>query len=82
MEVLLLSLPSFLALLFSTFSHLSAFQGLSECARGPTLLDLTDIYESTVEEISIFLLISSIGSVSGCFASKKYTHIFYAVFQQ
>eukprot|EP00095_Tigriopus_kingsejongensis_P006320 maker-scaffold61_size441589-snap-gene-3.36 protein:Tk06320 transcript:maker-scaffold61_size441589-snap-gene-3.36-mRNA-1 annotation:"hypothetical protein LOTGIDRAFT_237460" len=41
--------------------------GLYEGARGPTLLDLTEIYQTDVETISFMFLISSVGSLIGAF---------------
>ena len=46
------------------------FQGITEGAKGPTLLDLTDLYSTSVEEISYSFMVFSTGSVVGSFFSK------------
>ncbi len=45
-------------------------QGVCEAGRGPTLLDLTEIYDTSVDVISMLFLIGSVGSLFGAFMSK------------
>ena len=43
---------------------------MGEGARGPTILDTTDIYGTNVKTISFMFMISSIGSLVGAFFSE------------
>ena len=56
-------------LLLRTILLLSAFLalGINDALRGPTLLDLRDLVNAKISEISFIFMISSIGSLIGCF---------------
>jgi len=43
------------------------FLGLTDAVKGPTLLDLKDLYNVTLGEISFIILLGSIGGLVGCF---------------
>ena len=43
-----------------------------DVSKGPTLIDLAEVYDTTLKLISVVFLTSSIGSVVGAFFSKKY----------
>jgi len=56
-------------LLLRTVLLLNAFLslGINDAIRGPTLLDLKDLVEAKISEISFIFMLSSIGSLIGCF---------------
>lgn len=56
-------------LLLRTILLLNAYLalGMNEAVRGPTLLDLKDLVDAKISEISFIFMLSSIGSLTGCF---------------
>ena len=56
-------------LLLRTVLLLNAFLslGINDAIRGPTLLDLKDLVGAKISEISFIFMLSSIGSLIGCF---------------
>lgn len=64
-----------LALLRTSLDSLALvafFQGVCEAIRGPTLLDLQDLYKTNLETISFLFLIECIGSLLASFLSKSF----------
>jgi len=43
------------------------FLGIVDVLRGPTLLDLKDLYNTSISKISFIFMLTSIGSIVGCF---------------
>ena len=56
-------------LLVRTILLLNAFLalGMNDAIRGPTLLDLKDLVDAKISEISFIFMLGSIGSLIGCF---------------
>ena len=48
-------------------------QACSACIIGPTLLDLQEIYETSMESISLCLVLMGLGNLVGSLCSKWYT---------
>ncbi len=49
---------------------ISCLQGVCEAIRGPTLLDLQDVYDTELETITLLFLVEGVGSLIGSFASE------------
>jgi hypothetical protein len=45
-------------------------QGVCEAIKGPTLLDLQDLYEVELDTISFLFVVECFGSLAGSFLSK------------
>ena len=56
-------------LLLRTILLLNAYLalGMNDAIRGPTLLDLKDLVDAKISEISFIFMLGSIGSLIGCF---------------
>ena len=53
---------------------ISYIQGVCEAIRGPTLLDLQDVYDTELETITLLFLVEGVGSLIGSFASETLSH--------
>ena len=49
------------------------FQGIIEGVKGPTILDLSNIFDTTVTAISAMFIFSATSSLVGCFLCKNFT---------
>ena len=49
------------------------FQGIIEGMKGPTILDLSNIFQTTVTAISAMFIFSATTSLVGCFLCEIYT---------
>ena len=47
-----------------------SFQGLAESIKGPTLLDLKDLFSTSLTMITYLFIVRSIGSIAGAFSGK------------
>ena len=51
------------------YAFLVWFQGITDAIFGPTLLDLTDIYQTKIKIISIVIIPKAVGSITGAFTA-------------
>ena len=51
-------------------SYVKYFQGLAESIKGPTLLDLKDLFGTTLTTITYLFIVRSIGSIAGAFSGN------------
>ena len=56
-------------MLLTDYTFLVCFQGLTDAIFGPTLLDLTDIYQTKIKIISIVIIPKAVGSITGAFTA-------------
>ena len=56
------------------------FQGLCDALRGPVMLDLTEIYDTSIDIISVMFICSSTGSLIGSFFSKDRDFMTYRLY--